>query len=604
MSFLAPSAALFGLTLAAITALYFLRSRAVQMPVASTLLWQRVVSDRQASVPWQRLRVSWLLVLQLLAAALLVLALVRPAAATRSLGARHTIVVLEAGASMQATDVRPNRFEAARAEARRIIDGIGPSSRLTLIWMGPRPRVLADATGDRSGLLRALARSAPSYGGADLRGALSLAVATAAGRHDTRLVLVGDGITEPLPAALELPFRFEERRVGVSGENLAVAAVTLTEPPGPRQAIVRVENTGRQRQTTSLGLRIDDRLVDARPVELDAGSGRDLVFEVAAGAGHVTASLSPHDLLPADDTAVAIAAPARRYDVVLVTERNLFLERALALRPDLRVRTVARKDYDPAAPADLFVFDGHPPTVLPDRPSWVLAPPAGPTFGAGAEVAPGRLRAANATDALTAGLDLSDVHVARAADLRQSRFGRTLVEGESGPVIAIRDEAPRAVLFGFDLHDSDLPLRLAFPVLIDRLSRELLPAAVPPTPYRPGDPVTLPVVAGTRHVVVTAPDGSTQELTPAGGSVTDARTDVPGLYAVEQQAATGPVRTSFAVQGYSPERSAIAPRPPAAVSGSPAAVGIRRTRRAELWPLAAAGALGVLLAEWLVFHRG
>ena len=67
MSVLVPAAAFLGLTIPAILALYFLRIRRPTRVVPALHLWPDQIRDRQANVPWQRLRPSWLLFLQLLA---------------------------------------------------------------------------------------------------------------------------------------------------------------------------------------------------------------------------------------------------------------------------------------------------------------------------------------------------------------------------------------------------------------------------------------------------------------------------------------------------------------------------------------------------------
>jgi hypothetical protein len=57
----------------AIVALYILRLRRRRVEVPAVLLWTQVLQDFQANAPWQRLRKHWLLLVQLLAALLLVL---------------------------------------------------------------------------------------------------------------------------------------------------------------------------------------------------------------------------------------------------------------------------------------------------------------------------------------------------------------------------------------------------------------------------------------------------------------------------------------------------------------------------------------------------
>src|SRR3989442_15251478 len=107
MSFLAPAAAVLALTLPAIVALYFLRIRRPTRIVPALHLWPNQIRDRQANVPWQRLRPRWVLFLQLLAAAGLVAAAGQPALPAGPAPARPTIVPIGGSAAVEATDVVP-----------------------------------------------------------------------------------------------------------------------------------------------------------------------------------------------------------------------------------------------------------------------------------------------------------------------------------------------------------------------------------------------------------------------------------------------------------------------------------------------------------------
>src|SRR3977135_2639271 len=78
MPFLSPLA-LAGLAFVPlVVAFYLLKLRRDERIVPSTLLWQRLLTDVEANAPWQRLRRSLLLLLQLLLVLVLALLAARP----------------------------------------------------------------------------------------------------------------------------------------------------------------------------------------------------------------------------------------------------------------------------------------------------------------------------------------------------------------------------------------------------------------------------------------------------------------------------------------------------------------------------------------------
>jgi hypothetical protein len=162
------------------------------------------------------------------------------------------------------------------------------------------------------------------------------------------------------------------------------------------------------------------------------------------------------------------------------------------------------------------------------------------------------------------------------------------------------------VLIGFDLHDADLPLRAAFPILVDRLTSWLLPQSSPPS-FRPGAEVPLGATGG--GLSVTRPDGRVVPIAAdaASGPAVFADTNELGVYEVARGAGGGrQVLSHFAVNVSSPDVSAVAPVAHLNLAGSVAAAtpGTTRKRPQDLWPWVAGAALVVLSAEWVVFHRG
>ena len=179
MSFLAPVAFAFAAAIPVVILFYLLKRKRVVRLVSSTLLWQKFLAETQANAPFQRLRKNWLLFLQLLLLTLVVLALARPYFAGKSKPTSRRIVILDASASMQATDESPSRFEQARAEALQWVEGLRQDEQMMVLLAGARTEVKQSLTSDKTALRRALNACAPSDAPTRLADALKTAGARA-----------------------------------------------------------------------------------------------------------------------------------------------------------------------------------------------------------------------------------------------------------------------------------------------------------------------------------------------------------------------------------------------------------------------------------------
>ncbi len=604
MSFATPLAGLLGLALAGVVLLHVLRPQRPDHVVPATLLWQEAVQDVAGSVPWRRLRRSWSLLLQLLAGSAIVLALTGPAVAAGTRLAGRVAVVLDVSATMQATDVAPSRFEAARSQARSLLDGLAAEARVTLVALGATPRVVGDGSGDAATARRALDSLHVENGGADLEGALALAAASL-GAAGGRIEVYTDGVTAPLRAPLRLPAPVEWHGVGHSGENVAVTGVDVS-PGAPGPAVVaHVANQGRTHRDLAVECLLDGHLLDRRPLGLDGGRTGDVRFDLPHQGTIAEVHLDATDILAVDDSAWVAVRPPAAFRVALVTRGDTFLLDALRLRSDVSVAAVDPSAYRPSDGWDLTVFDATLPATMPPGPVLLWGPPADPRLGVGAEVGAGSLRPA-AVDPLLDGVDLATVRIARTRSLARSTFGRALLDGDNGPVVLLRDATPRGVLVGFDLHESDLPLRPAFPVLVDRLSHFLLPAAAPTRPHLPGEPVEITAPSASTPVTVARPDGSVVHLPDGGGILPGADADQVGVYVATVGRGAPAQRLAFAVDALDPGNGSVAPRaaPPLVAPRATAAAASAAPSSFALWPLLAALAVVALLAEWLVWERG
>src|SRR6059036_416829 len=133
MPFIAPFALAGLLFVPLVVAFYLLKLRRDERPVASTLLWQRLVADVEANAPWQRLRRSLLLLLQLLLVIALALLAARPFLERPAGLARDIVLVMDTSASMAATDVVPDRMTAAKQVAVEALKELPTGGKVSVI---------------------------------------------------------------------------------------------------------------------------------------------------------------------------------------------------------------------------------------------------------------------------------------------------------------------------------------------------------------------------------------------------------------------------------------------------------------------------------------
>ncbi|MCE2472509.1 MAG: VWA domain-containing protein [Anaerolineae bacterium] len=262
MSFLAP-AAFAALAIAIpILLLYMLRLRRREVLISSTFLWRQVVQDTEANTPWQRLRRNLLLFLQLLILLLLVLALARPFITVPTISAGKIALLLDASASMTASDVAgETRFAAAIEQAHQIVNNMNPRDAISLIRVADVAEPLTSYTADKNELRRALDSMSVSHGAGDWDTALTLAAAGAAGAENFSIVMITDGgvgAAASLPANIPQPIYVP---IGESADNVAITALATRALAGqPPQLFAQVTNYGAEAAEISLVIRLDDVL--------------------------------------------------------------------------------------------------------------------------------------------------------------------------------------------------------------------------------------------------------------------------------------------------------------------------------------------------------
>ena len=612
MSLLIPAALAFSIIIPIILLLYFMRPKRQERVVSSTLLWQQASQDLQASRPWQRLRITALLLLQILAAIVIVFVLARPATFIRSPIGGNTIIILQASASMQAADVPPSRFEEAKRTITGLIDGLGPGDQLSLITMALTPRVLIAFSSDKSQLTSALQGAKVTNQDADLEQALSLATSLAAGHTDAQVLVIGDGHVLSPNQTLVAPFPVRYLEIGTDAPNAALLALASQTIQGQLVALAQITNYSHQQRSIPVELYADGKLAGVQTAILPAGASGSLQWGPLPPTTHfLHARIISQDAMTIDHEAWAIVGGSMHGRVLLVTKGNSFLEASLRLQSNIDLFETTPDKYANVGNFDLTVFDGFVPSSLPSGDIFFVDPPAGSyIFGkSGAEIIISHINAGSDRQHLLNQVDLSSIHVVRKShQLTAAPWMQSVIVTPETPLLTAGEQNNRRIaVLSFNLHDSDLPLQPTFPILIYNLVNWFLPLPVPgQAQVSPDTPVTIQAWPGAQRITITGPNQQPVTVAPPFPVTAFDQTDKLGIYSVTQYTQNQELHGAFAINLFDPLQSRLAPAAqlPIAQSipfdaGSPA---IPRVLR-EIWPWIAAILLLVLCAEWWLFSR-
>ncbi len=617
MQLLTPLALAGALLALPILLLYMLRLRRQELEVPSIMLWQQLLQDTEANTPWQRLRRNLLLLLQLLILAALVLALARPFITVPAAGSGQIVLLLDASASMNASDIDGGtRFRAAQDEARAAVAALGANDRVTLIRVAEQPQLLLAASNDRLALQAAIDNARPGKGSADWPAALTLALGGMAQADDYSLVIISDGGLGDPTLLPELPDKVTWLPVGNASDNLAITALATRRRAGqPAQLFTRVTNYGARDSEVVLSLKVDGELVASAYHEVQAGADLPLVVdalpasfrEIEASLTIPVASQIP-DHLELDNRAWALVEGGSGSRVLLFSPGNRFIEEVLRSLPGV---DAFRGDLSAGLPReayDLTILDRWQPEQLPTGDLLFINPQRdNALFTVGEEQEFAQDIRVTPGDARTRFVDLDDVSVQRWTPVN-APWAQTLVEADGSPLLLAGEVDGRQVaIFTFDVHRSDLALQIAWPVLMANLLDWFAPPGLlsARASMAVGDALQLRPPPDAEGLRVRLPDGTLQELSLARRPLLFAETQQPGIYTIEVLEGGAVTRSqSFAVNLFDPAESDILPREMLFFGQSSLAPGAREEQgQLEFWPWVALLALLVLLLEWVVYQR-
>ncbi|MEM8735578.1 MAG: BatA and WFA domain-containing protein [Planctomycetota bacterium] len=457
-----------------IVGLYILKVRLRRVPASTLLFWNQLYDEKKPKSWWQQLR-HWLsLLLQLLFLLLCTAALVDPLWSWQKETQRSVVLVVDNSASMQAEGPGGvSRLEEAKGVARNLIHSLRDQDRMAIVSSGGVPEVVLGMTNHS----RWLQDSIDELGSTDAPSVLQDSVALA-GRllsgieGNVETIVLTDGCSPGL-SEWEDDETVQIYGVGEAADNLAITRYQVRRSVVDAigyQVLVDVTNFGVEKAETRLELDLDEELIDVLPVAVEPGETvTRIVDHTSAIGGVMRATLGIVDGMEADNLALAVLPSRRPFRITLVSEGNLFVASVLSSVPLVELNIVGEASAVDAAACDLVVFDKAVPQQLPSGNVLVVDPQSDCNlWKVGEQVEQPIVASVNSDSPLTQHVRLDNVLFPGARELDFSVDARPLIQDPlDQPLLA---QVPRSggdvIVLTCSLEKGDLPLRIAFPVLI------------------------------------------------------------------------------------------------------------------------------------------
>lgn len=473
LEFASPMLAWWAALAVPIVLIYIIKVRMRRRPVSTLLFWNQLFDEKKPRAWWQQLR-HWLsLLLQLAFVLLLVAALIDPLWSWQKNSQRRIVLILDNSASMKATEADgKTRLLSAKEIAMGLARSLRPGDEMSLVSAGGQSVVQVGLTNHARLLIEGIADCQQT----DAPSALLPAIATAERLLKDRpekseIIILTDGCIEDFETIRDNPL-VRIYGVGTAQENTAITRYQVRRSVMDSvgyQVLIEVTNSGLEEIKTKLELSLEDSLVDVVPISLKPGESQTRILDhTSATGGRLVAKLDSKDALGTDNSAITLLPQRAPLPITLVTSGSLFLKSVLESMPLVEL-SLSETAPNSAPLEGLLVIDRRMPEVLPRGRVLVVDPQNNTDLWTVGENLEQPLVARVEKDSpLTQHLRLDNVLFPGAKQLTFSRPVEPLIRDPLDSPLLARMKRPGGDLWILtcNLEQSDLPLRIAFPVLI------------------------------------------------------------------------------------------------------------------------------------------
>lgn len=593
--------------------IHSLKPKPEQVKVTNLFLWQHVIREKKGGIRIQKLIRNLPLLLQIIAVILASIALADPLWFHTSSIKGNVILVLDTTASMKTLTNQRTRFELAKEKAVSIVDEMPKDSEMLVIEAGRKPRLISDFTGNKNNLKEMISNIGPTDASGKIEDALTLAISFLDPERDDWIFPVTDGAGHSPAYFSEVHRKIKPVFFTGGDRNIGITKFEFRQEldiSDRYEIMLEVKNFTNNPVLCPVELKIDNKVFIKQTVGLKGLEKRLLVFPYSGVmAGTAQAELALEDDLDIDNKAYSVLNTTEEIWVMLVTKNNFFLEKILEVYPNFMINSfdqiIPSSWKDQIKRHDIVILDRvNPPAA--DQGNYLLIKsfsPSIPLKYIGETENPQVLDWNRKTPVLK-GLNPSGLTIESAAIVEAKKELLPIIESENtGLMYLYENKDLRAVYLGFDLAKTDLPLRIAFPVMMNNIFQWLHPEKLrfSASQIKAGTPFDIHLEPASKSFSILPPSGKWKKYEVSTNHYRYDATYKTGIYTISE----GRRKKRFAVNLTDESESDILIKTADSKVGEPSLLTEpdSETVKLPLWLSFLVCAFLIMMAEWYLWLR-
>ena len=610
MSFLNPGMLITLGLIPILILIHTLKPKPKQVEVSNFFLWQAVLKERSRNLSFERLQRNLPLILQIALVTLAALALANPTWEYSVSRSGNLILIVDTSASMKTNTATGTRFEHAIEKALNLIEQREGDQKILIVEAAQKPLVKVGFSDDTRQAMRMIKSLTPTDQSAELEPAIYLALSFVdTARRDSIYVITdgagGDfsGIVKRHPMIKPVIVSGGEHNVGIIRFEFRQTFAGYDK----YEIMLEVKNFTAAAVDCPVRLSIDNSVLFENPIFLQAREKKVLIVPYSGLiTGIARAHLNIDDDFTIDNQAYLSLNASKDVWVLLVSEGNYFLEKLLDAYPNFKVNAVKeiipsswqeqvlrhdivivdRMDFPETQKGNFLLINAYSPSI--------------PLVKTG-EISFPRNIHWDHENPIMADVDFGGMVVEQASVLQAGKQTVPVVESaDTGLLYTYEKGGLRAALMGFDITRSDLPFKIAFPVMMSNIINWLNPNRLEFSTLqtRSGEPYDIYLAPQTEMFHTRAPHEKWEKQPAITNPFRYTRTDQVGIYSIYENGKQRYFTVNLADESESDiSASSIAEKPDEPLQ--PAVISAQQS----LWAVFLLLCLAVLMVEWIVWLR-